>query len=592
MYLAQEHTFNISVMIRLFLSLMLLLPAMTFGKIIYIPVDYPTIQQGIDSAEENDTVLVDVGTYLENITISGKRIVVGSKFILTGDTSYIAQTIINGDNSGSVVIFGPDEVLDTRFSGFTITNGHVAGNGQGGGILIIATNPLLSNLLIFSNSAGRGAGIACINEGTLHLSDSRIYGNSASLKGGGIYNFVSNLFIDQCQLVQNSAGNKGGGAICFETSDTYDHTLHFEIRASGFVQNACNQYATGGVAITQTGELNEVVIHISESSFHNNTSKGNNALMISGENAIIDIRNCSFTENEAEQYSGGAAFLQKAHGKVIDCLFAQNKAATGGGNWNSGGATVWGGAEIEFINCTFADNEASYGAGLTIGGGALAHVMNSVFWNNTKDQIALLDLDTTGSFLGIGFSDVQHGQDSITAGANSVVEWIEGNIDLDPLFSGTGDYPYSLDKLSPCIDAGNQDTIGLIWPQYDLAGNHRFWDGDSNGILIIDMGAYEYGPSLLGMNPPGTNQPIIFHLFVYPNPSSSSVTIEFVLEQSEEVMIDFFNQSGKLVDHLETAKPAGLQKLTWTPLNLPNGIYYIRLKAGRQVASGRLLLIR
>ena len=106
------------------------------------------------------------------------------------------------------------------------------------------------------------------------------------------------------------------------------------------------------------------------------------------------------------------------------------------------------------------------------------------------------------------------------------------------------------------------------------------------------MGAYEYGPSLLGLSPPGSVRGAGKHLSVYPNPSSSSATIEFELEKTEKVRIDFFNQAGKQVDCIETKKPAGLQKCLWNPVNLPNGIYYIRLQAGRQAASGKLLLIR
>ena len=57
---------------------------------------FTTIQSAIDGCNDGDTVVVQPGTYLENINFNGKNIVVGSLFMKTGDTSYISSTIIDG----------------------------------------------------------------------------------------------------------------------------------------------------------------------------------------------------------------------------------------------------------------------------------------------------------------------------------------------------------------------------------------------------------------------------------------------------------------------------------------------------------------
>jgi hypothetical protein len=57
------------------------------AKTIRVPVDQPNIQSGINATNNGDTVLVLSGTYAGNINFNGKKIVVGSSFLTTGDTS-------------------------------------------------------------------------------------------------------------------------------------------------------------------------------------------------------------------------------------------------------------------------------------------------------------------------------------------------------------------------------------------------------------------------------------------------------------------------------------------------------------------------
>ncbi|OQX91704.1 MAG: hypothetical protein B6D58_06685 [candidate division Zixibacteria bacterium 4484_95] len=111
------------------------------ARIIDVPDDYPTIQEGIDASYDGDTVLVDEGIYVENINFNGHSIRLGSLFLTTGDTSYISSTIIDGDSSGSVVTFESGEDSTTIMIGFTIQNGNAA---DGGGIFCTSSNPIIS----------------------------------------------------------------------------------------------------------------------------------------------------------------------------------------------------------------------------------------------------------------------------------------------------------------------------------------------------------------------------------------------------------------------------------------------------------------
>ena len=69
------------------LFITVILGSITSATVINIPADYATIQAGIDASSDGDTVLVQPGTYVENINFNGHNVVLGSLFLTTGDTS-------------------------------------------------------------------------------------------------------------------------------------------------------------------------------------------------------------------------------------------------------------------------------------------------------------------------------------------------------------------------------------------------------------------------------------------------------------------------------------------------------------------------
>jgi hypothetical protein len=148
--------------------ILLILIIITFNlaaNIIHVPADVNSIQGGINLAANGDTVLVQPGTYVENINFNGKNIVVGSLTLTTGDTSYISQTVIDGNQNGSVVTFVSGEDSTAVLSGFSITNGSgiwMGNQTHGGGIFLNNNScPDLLNLMVSGNIAesANGAGI-------------------------------------------------------------------------------------------------------------------------------------------------------------------------------------------------------------------------------------------------------------------------------------------------------------------------------------------------------------------------------------------------------------------------------------------------
>ena len=228
------------------------------SSVFHVPDDFPDIQSAISYATDGDTVLVHPGVYLENINFSGKNIVVGSLFITTGDTSYISQTVIDGNQSGSVVLFENNEDLSSELRGFSIVNGtgtFLLAPRYGGGIFCHEADPTLKDLIIYDNHTGTigvGGGLA------LYLSNSLvenvvIYGNSAA-GGGGIFGLNNNGNIRNVSLEDNwtyGAFDAGGGGMLFQDSaPVMDKVL---------IHN--NSSSVGGGAIALTG-CDAVMNHI------------------------------------------------------------------------------------------------------------------------------------------------------------------------------------------------------------------------------------------------------------------------------------------------------------------------------------------
>ncbi|UCC78990.1 MAG: T9SS type A sorting domain-containing protein [Candidatus Zixiibacteriota bacterium] len=193
--------------------LVLLAYAVCWPTIINIPADYPTIQQGIDASADGDTVLVQPGTYYENINFNGHNIVLGSLFLTTGDTSYISQTVIDAQGHLIVVTFNSSENETTAIIGFLVIGGF-SYSGPGAGIACLnASNPVIKNNIIGNNTTGFGGvggGIYCESSNPKVIGNIIAY-NSGDIYGGGIYLSSSNALIQNNLIFRNITTLKAGG---------------------------------------------------------------------------------------------------------------------------------------------------------------------------------------------------------------------------------------------------------------------------------------------------------------------------------------------------------------------------------------------
>ena len=144
------------------LFLLLVMPISGLAAEIQVPSQFATIQAAIDASQNGDTIVVQPGTYTENIDYNGKAIVFTSTNPL--DLTIVASTIIDGNMSGSVVTFDSEETPNSILTGFTIRNGNgkllVDGKRYGGGIYIgLQSIPTVRHNKIINNTADIGGAI-------------------------------------------------------------------------------------------------------------------------------------------------------------------------------------------------------------------------------------------------------------------------------------------------------------------------------------------------------------------------------------------------------------------------------------------------
>jgi hypothetical protein len=80
-------------------------------------------------------------------------------------------------------------------------------------------------------------------------------------------------------------------------------------------------------------------------------------------------------------------------------------------------------------------------------------------------------------------------------------------------------------------------------------------------------------------------------LQVYPNPVSSSATIQFSIPHSSEVKIELFDLQGRKIQTIaEGNYRSGNHQLEFEIENLPPGIYLLQLQTDSGIESQKLII--
>ncbi|PLX00788.1 MAG: hypothetical protein C0591_00645, partial [Marinilabiliales bacterium] len=288
------------------------------------------------------------------------------------------------------------------------------------------------------------------------------------------------------------------------------------------------------------------------------------------------IQNAIISNNTASE-KGGGIFLTQSNPILNNVIITGNSADKGGGIHSDNSNPV-------IQNTSLADNNSvsNYSGGIYCVGGSYINLINSVLWNNSPTQIFIQGVYAQNNEA-ISYSDIQDGEDGIVISGTGILDWQEGNINEGPMFLRSGDHPYQINDYSPCIDAGTPDTTGLNFPEFDIAGNPRFVNNR------IDMGAYEWN-MFVGVEEPDPDETETAKVSIYPNPLNDHLFIDFELENETNITLEICNVTGKRMKALtEKSYTRGAQHCEVKTEDLPPGIYFLRLQAGNEVVTKKVV---
>ena len=451
------------------------------SSVLHVPSDYKSIQSAINSSCSGDVILVDSGTYYENVVVDVSGIVIRSK-------NGPVKTVIDGMQKSMTVVFKDQTSHDTILEGFTVINGKGPGLRYSGVDVEYLSTATLKNNRFVNNDVGYFGNMAFVYNNIFEkcglelqnmTSFTEVNNNyikndfvelyncndctelSDNIVSGSPYNgiicsgysnpIIRNNVIKECEgygiyLDHNSTaliinnriyknrGNPGGGIGAEFSEDK------LVIEGNYIFQNSTLSGSGGGISINCKNKCN---IFLKNNIIDKNISKlyGGGCYVWLVNDSVIYLENNIFSECSSKK--GGGLMLynigtEKVDVEVNKCLFFNNKSYDGGGistkNIN----------EVKSFNCLYVRNYSKgYGGGFEID----YNLKNSQFVNCTFAH--------NKSVFGGGGSIDHFYPGSIDSVINCIFYSNKANF-RNNLFQGMQSYLYAINNNIQ----GGKDTVG------------------------------------------------------------------------------------------------------------------------------------
>ena len=478
------------------------------------------IASGIPTRENIINFSPAVFNQAQTITLALGEIQIKDSIISINGTGAGLLTI-SGNNTSRIFLISPSGTAVIK--GLKITDGKVSANpNTGGGIYNDGGTLSLTEVNVSKNSATSGGGIS--SHGALLVSNSVINTNTAEFEGSAI---ITNGLMQMTNSTVNGntgtafntirstgttsiygsdiSGNSGGSAVTNDHGvlNLIDSTIN--ANAGRGIRNIFGGNATINNSVignnAQGGIENIGTLNITKTIISGNLS-GRGAGIVNV-NGSVRLSNSTISNNSNSDLGGG---IHNNGGlfTIENSTICGNTALAGGGISNSPGNTLTainsticnntttgydgGGIDnsgtVNLTNVTIANNSAGRGGGGVTSTFGVFNSRNTIIADNKVNNSAS---DFRGTLNSQGYNLIGN-----TAGL-TITGTTTGNIlghepQLLPLGSyGGNTQTIALQPTSPAIDAGDPNNF----PETDQRGISRPKDGDLNGSILPDIGAYE-----------------------------------------------------------------------------------------------------
>ncbi|MDP8220255.1 MAG: T9SS type A sorting domain-containing protein [Candidatus Stygibacter frigidus] len=284
-------------------------------------------------------------------------------------------------------------------------------------------------------------------------------------------------------------GNGEGSVVTFQNGESSMSVL------SGFTIKNGDSIQGGGIYCTNDSNPYLFKLIITE-----NIADNGGGIYL--DNSSPNIEELIISENRAEGFGGGVLCGNSSSPIIERTIIDSNYASLGGG-----GISCGDNCDISLLNTTIIDNDTSDdgdGSGIYCRYTPTIELINSIVWSNSSDQIYFYNHVTSVTMI-IAYSDIEGGQNSIITNGNGTVNWLAGNIDMDPEFVNADEDDYQLTLDSPCIDSGIDYLLydNMVLINYDEecyygslpeigACESEYISNDIVMNLYVDMGMAEF----------------------------------------------------------------------------------------------------